>query len=531
MCRLIRFGRRWSVPAAVSSVLALVLVVASMPAGAAQEKTDAKGKRAVAPRGAAIFAQDRAGAYFIARPLKEKYDSLGKRVVALRMDIREAKIDSNRAHTQIAGLQAELKNLLVQIDATKLYIPGAKIETRIETTTVPIADNDLLLIDCENIEIEAWNGPGIECVLEKTVLDEDGTQFDADFAGIKLVARKATGNEFFGFYKAMASRPGESEKAIWDSFIFKEFIDHDMSYITVEGLTAEEGNQNISLVMENENGDGSHASEWRRHAKLKLRVPKCRLLGVRGALGGLRVHDLNTSLKVLGQGNRDYSASYTVSNLLGSFTAENIPIHRLDGIRGDVSVMDMAYQENRSSGFSPDGQTARSESPKGSIYRDIHGNLSARFCRADLALEQIEGRIDVQNDFGNVDWIINKKLAQKEDHRIVSQSGSIDIRLDEKALGELRMSLFTECGVLHLANKIGDWKSMMFTSTEGDVVRRSWHAQVRARPVAGPRDPMESLATFQRVADALHGRPRTPGVDVISRAGTITATPVPAAKR
>ena len=81
----------------------------------------------------------------------------------------------------------------------------------------------------------------------------------------------------------------------------------------------------------------------------------------------------------------------------------------------------------------------------------------------------------MQNDFGNVDWIINKKLAQKEDHRIASQSGSIDIRLDDKALGDLRMSLFTECGVLHLANKIGDFKSMMFTSTEGDVVCRYWH--------------------------------------------------------
>jgi hypothetical protein len=528
---LIQPGRPWSVPAAGSAVLVLVLVVASIPAGAAQKQSDAKGKQAVAPGDAVIFAQDRAGAYFIARPLKEKYESLAKRVAALRADMREAKIDSARAHNQIAGIQAELRDLLVQIDATKLYIPGARIQTRIETTTIPIAENDLLLIDCESIEIQGWPGPGIECVLEKTVLDEDGTRFDADFAGIKLVARKATGNEFFGFYKEMASRPGESEKALWNGFVFKEFIDHDLSYITVEGLTAQEGNQNISLVMRSEKGDGSHSSEWRRHAKLKLRVPKCRLLGVRGALGGFRVHDLNTSLAVLGEGNRDFSASYTVSNLLGSFTAENIPIHRLDGIRGDVRVTDMAYQENRSTGFSPDGQIARSESPKGSIYRDIHGNLSARFCRADLTLEQIEGRIDVQNDFGNVDWIINKKLAQKEDHRIASQSGSIEIRLDDQALGELKMSLFTECGVLHLANKIGDWKSTMFTSMEGDVVRRSWHAQVRARPAAGPRDPMESLATFQRVADALHGRPRKPGVDVISRAGTITVTPVGASKR
>ena len=282
MCPLIRSGRQWSVPAPVSAVLALVLIVASMPAGAVQKQTDAKGRRAVAPGDSAIFAQDRAGAYFIARPLKEKYDSLEKRVAALRTDIREAKIDSARAHSQIAGLQAELRDLLLQIGATKLYIPGAKIQTRIESTLIPIADNELLLIDCESIELEGWSGPGIECMLEKTVLDEDGTRFDADFAGIKLITRKTTGNEFFGFYKDIPSRPGERENSPWNGFIFKDFIDNDLTYLTVEGLTAQEGNQNISLVMQNEKGEGSQSSNWRRHAKLKLRVPKCRLVGVRG---------------------------------------------------------------------------------------------------------------------------------------------------------------------------------------------------------------------------------------------------------
>jgi hypothetical protein len=518
-----------SVVAGMTAAIVLVLAVSDLLAGVANEPAREQGKKAVAPGDAAIFAQDRAGAYFIARPLKEKYDSLQKRVAVLRTDIREAKIDSAQAHRQIAALQAELKDLLQQIDATKLYIPGAKIQTRIETTTIPIAGNDLLLIDCENVEIQGWNGPGIECVLEKTVLDEDGTRFDADFAGIKLVTRKATGNDFFGFYKAMASRSGEREKALWNGFIFKEYIDHDLSYITVAGLT--DGNGYINLKMHSETGDGSESSQRRRHAKLKLRVPKCRLVGVRGALGGFRARDLNTSLSVLGEGNRDYSTTYSVSNLLGLFTAENIPIHRIDGIRGNVSVLDMAYAENRSSGFGPDGQTSRSESPKASTYRDIHGDLTARSCRADLTLEQIEGRIDVQNDFGNIDWIVNKKLGQDQDHRLVSQSGSIDIRLDETALGDLKMSLFTECGILHLANGVEGFKSMMFNSMEGDVVRRSWHAQIRKKAPGGQRDPMESFETFQRVADALYGRPRQPGVDVISRAGTITVTPIGEAKR
>ena len=196
-----------------------------MPAGAAQKQPDAKGKQAVAPGDAAIFAQDWAGAYFIARPLKKKYHLL--RSERLRFGRTSARPDrfSQRPH-HIAALQAELKKLLLQNDATKLYIPGAKIQTRIETTMIPIAAADLFLSTARVSRSRGGAGLEIECVLEKTVLDEDETRFDADFAGIKLVARKATGNEFFGFYKSM--KPGASRKFAWNGFIFKEFIYHQL---------------------------------------------------------------------------------------------------------------------------------------------------------------------------------------------------------------------------------------------------------------------------------------------------------------
>jgi hypothetical protein len=66
---------------------------------------------------------------------------------------------------------------------------------------------------------------------------------------------------------------------------------------------------------------------------------------------------------------------------------------------------------------------------------------------------------------------------------------------------------------------------------EGDVVRRSWQAQIRSKTPEGQRNRLESFETSQRVADALYGRPRKPGVDVISRAGSITVTPVGEGRR
>jgi hypothetical protein len=509
----------------ILSVFVLTLVTVSVVV--ADQPVREQGRQAVAPGDSVIFNRDMAGAYFIARPLKEQYDSLQKRVTALRTDIREAKIDSAKAHSQIAALQAELKELLGKIDATKLYIAGAKIKTQIETTTIPIARNDLLFIECENVEIQGWDRPEIECVLEKTVFDEDGTNFDNDLAGIKLHARKGTGNEFFGFYKEMAKRTGEKEKALWNGFIFKDYIDQELSYITVKGLTHDEGNRQIAVSMLSEQGNGVVGGDWRRHASLKLRVPKCRLVGVQGALGKFRARDLTTPLIVQGNGNRTYGSFYEVSHLIGSLVAQDIPIDHLDDIRGNVSVVAAAYTDNRRY----DVPTTRTGSFNGIVYRNIRGDLKARFCKVELSLEQIEGRIDVENDFGNTEWLINRKLAQNQDHRIVTQNGAIAIHLDDKALGELKTSLFTECGEVHLAEGISSFKDLMFSTGEGDVVRRSWYAQVRSKAPKGQRDPMESFETFQRVADALYGRPRKPGVDVISRAGTITVTSVGAAKR
>ena len=65
----------------------------------------------------------------------------------------------------------------------------------------------------------------------------------------------------------------------------------------------------------------------------------------------------------------------------------------------------------------------------------------------------------------------------------------------------------------------------MFQTAEGDTVRRSWTSWTRRPGQRGdqPRHNWEeSFARFRRVADALYGRPRSPGVDVISRAGTVT---------
>ncbi len=402
--------------------LTLVLGAGLAPASGDEPKSKQE-TRPQAPGDYRIFEQDMAGAYFIARPLMEKYDALRKRAASLRAEIDGARIDPGKARAEVAALQRQLSDLMRTIDNAKLYIPGASVHKRTETTHVAIKPDDLLLVDCGDVDVRGWDGPDVQCVLEKTVLDDDSGKVADDFAGIELVARKGSGKEFFGFYLDVRDqakfKDNQDLQTELQRFVFPEFLGREFPYITVKGLNYQEGNRQIQVTVTSERGDGFASGQWRRHAMLTLLVPKCQRVGIRGGLGRLKVRDLNAGLSVLGQGNRDYTTVYEVANLGGPLAADNIPIQRIVGVKGNVSVTATAYMENTDGGYGPDGVTSRVLDPKDSVYRNIEGDLLARFCRANLMIGDVVGRVDVENDFGNTVWQTDRELAQKADHRVV----------------------------------------------------------------------------------------------------------------
>jgi hypothetical protein len=326
------------------------------------------------------------------------------------------------------------------------------------------------------------------------------------------------GDELFGFYKNIANKP--EWKKDWDRFLFKGYLGRDFAHVRMTGLTGQEGNRRISLEMKNEQGAGLSGSEWRRLAKLIVFVPKCRGVGVRGALAGFKVEGLASPLIALGEGDRDYETSYEVAHLRGSLSTDNIPIHRLEGIVGDVSINGTAYTGNVSTAHDDRGVTIEPGEIRTSLYRDIQGDLRIRFVRTDLSLEAIAGRLDVENDFGRTVWTVDRPVARK-DHRLVSQSGTIEVRLGKAALGDLGLSLYTECGIVHLAPGMNNGlEDSSFHAASADGVSRSWHGFVSKRP----RDANAMIERFDRVSGALLGRPRTPGVDILNRGGSISLT-------
>ncbi len=507
-------------PAKLAALAATTLVLFAVSDIAADEQPNA---RPMAPAGYSIFESDMTGSYFVTKPLKDKYDSLLKRVDELRTDIDQARIDESQARRVIVRLQSEIDETLREVEKTKLYIPGATVQNRAATKTIPFGAQDLLFIEAENVEIRGGEGTELKCVVKKTVLGEFDKDQDlaAEFDGIELVIRKSTGKEMFGFYKTAAGRP--DLKPLFDQFPFKPLIDREFTVITMKGLSYQEGNRQITVESRSEaGGDGSIGSQWRRHAKLIVTVPKCQGVAIQGALGGLRAHSLNGSLMIQGTGNRDYHARYQVTDQRGSLTASGIPIHDIDGVTGDVSIIHTSYNENISTSHGPDGVAIRPFAPKPARYKEIQGNLQVNFCRADLTLEGIGGRVDVQNDFGNTVWRSLRTIAAT-DHRIVSQSGTVELGFAPDALGKLTLALLTSCGVVRLPHGDAGFQSKMFAGNIGDTVNRSWNGFVSGSPSG---DSGDSVRFYKRMPAALRGDRRAAGVDIISRAGTVTYEPI-----
>ena len=83
------------------------------------------------------------------------------------------------------------------------------------------------------------------------------------------------------------------------------------------------------------------------------------------------------------------------------------------------------------------------------------------------------------------------------------------------------LALYSECGIVHLAPGMNEGLAdSSFASSSGDDVYRSWHGFVTA---GAPN--AHGFELFNHVAAALHGRPREPGVDIISRGGAIRLLP------
>jgi hypothetical protein len=399
----------------------------------------------------------------------------------------------------------------------------------------------LLVITGDNIVLQGWDGSQVKCVLEKSVLAADGRPVDEHLVGLKLIHKHGPAPEIVGRtdaereaaeQKFLASPDGRKmtpgQRASRSSLLreiaeyysaYREFQGREFDLLQIQGLTHEQGNRQVTVGVDSAGGDGNVGSHWQRHASLTVFVPRCRAVALRGCLVNLDVSGLNAALVVTSDGSddRDYEGRFSIHGLHGSLTVHNAPIDRIDSVTGNVTIVSTTELANTGTKYEDDHRTSYTPPPRQFVCEEITGDFIAWFSRVDLKLSGIAGRIDVRNEFGDTTLASAQPLADQA-HRLLSESGRIEVSVPRKQLERQPLSALTNCGTArtNVGREILD-ETNFTTSSAGDRSRRGW----RGFKTPNQRDAFQILAAVDRLDAVLTGAERTSGLDIVSRAGTV----------
>lgn len=535
--------RDFFVPLALSTVLVSGLANVVHADDPARIKSEA-------PPEHEVWRHVRGGAFFIARPLKQKHDELLSQVRQLQAAVRQDRIEGGEALARLRRLQDELQKLASEIEAKKVLVSPVKVLRQTETVLLTPGPERLLVITADAVRILGWDGPQIKCELEKTVLAGDEQAADQDFideqfAALRVVHRHGPAPELVG--KTPAERAADEQKfldgpdgrkldaaqraararflqEIAASYaIYEPFQGLAIDTMELTGLTFEQGNRQITVEARSPGGGGSLGSDWQRHASLTVYVPSSHLLALRGCQVGLDVRDVDSTLILTSAGSRDrdYQGQFLIRGVEGSVSIDNAPIDLIENVRGNVKIVSTTEMINTGTTHHDDMRHAYTPPPRITRLADIEGDATAWFGRADLTVENVRGAIDIRNEFGDTRLKVANPLASRA-HRVLSLSGKIAVEFNAASLGRLPLAMLTSSGEVRTNLPQQTYPEISFTSGGDDGSRRDW----RGFHTAKDDGPAGTFEFFERVGEVLHGEERSPGLDLISRSGEVVVSQV-----
>lgn len=528
--------------------MALVGLLAVNVGGEEPARLQATGE---VPAGHVVLKSTLGGAYCIARPLKERYDKLLGAVQAVQADLDAERIEAADALEELESLQRELKTLRAEIEAKKVLVSPLKVHRQTETTTFEMGKARRLVMTADNIRVEGWDGSQVKCVLEKVVLAVDDQPVDAHLRELKVARRYGSAPDLVG--KTTAERDAEERKfldsaegrkltatqrehraqvleEIAGSYeLYREFQGQEIDTLAIEGLTHEQGNRWVSLDFPSADGGGSyHMGTWQRSAALTVYVPTCQAVALRGCKVNLAVSGVHAAVILTAQGSQDndYDGTFTVRDVWGALTVQEAPLDRLEQIHGDVSIRATTEMVNTGTRHEGGQRTLYSPPPRALTCRGIEGDFTAWFTRAQLSLAGIKGRIDVRNEFGDTTLTIDQTLAEQA-HRVISESGRVELRGSKAALRRLPLMVLTNCGTVRTNAEQSALEDTSFAVARDWMgTSRNWRGLV-SRSSSGPLAFMERT---DRVVAVMKGAGRSPGLDLVTRGGAARVHVIEAAE-
>ncbi len=478
------------------------------------------------------------GVYYVARNLIARRDRLIAQLQSLRSKVDEADITGDEALNRLATLKRDLESLQKRLDENKMLVTPFKMSIQTETVTFDLGSEKLVVITADDVRVESWAGPGVKCFLEKTVFTAGDESAEPQLKALEVVHQRGHFPQIVG---RMSSEAEADERKFFDSpigrklneaqrasrkslvdeisgnyAIYRDFQGKEIDSIRIKG-TEYDQNRSILFRTTSDDGTGTLGSTRQRHVKLTVFLPACKSVALRGCLVGLHVQGLKTALAVTNADSRDrdYDGRFEIANHVGPVRVEHVPIQKIDHVQGDVRLLLTEEFSNTGTTNQGNWRLMFAPAPNELDCTNIIGGLSAWCGRMNLKLAGISGPIDVRNEFGDTVLTVDPSTTIAA-HRVVSEAGRIDAIVPLGLVDRLPLFAATSHGKVETNADDKVLAERLFGTSgrkPGDF--RNWRA-FASKSLAGSQ-----FENFGRVALALAGESRPPGLDLISRDGTV----------
>jgi hypothetical protein len=525
-------------------LLAIALMCWPGQAGAAKDES-LKGIGTAPPKHE-VLNHTRGGAYFVASDLKNQYDQLLARISNLKSEVAAGKVQGMEAVRQLRELQPQIQELRKEIDERKVLVTPVHFQKQTQRLTFEPGAERMLVITADDVRVIGWDKPHVECVLEKSVLSVEEAEQTGDFDELTLSHRLARVPDLVGktddeidadvkeYSKDEKGEPRTAEKIAshrqWllqrkdDYAPFASFQGKEVDVLSISGLTHEEGNRWMSTEVRSQGGGGAFGGDWRRDAKLTVYVPHGNGVLLRGCLGSLDVHDLQSPLIVTSAGSRDrnYNGVFTIKGVTGAVSVYDAPLDRLEDIHGSALIHSTVELVNTGTQHEDGKRISYTPAARECTIKNVDGNLTAWFSRSNLKIEGISGKINVMNESGDTQWEARSSLPEAA-QRIVSDCGKIDVALKVSALGKLPVFALTGHGNVTTNASQEVLEDTNFGIRDSQGRHRNWRGMRSKRE----SQPGAFFDDANRPAEALADKDRSPGLDLVSRSGDVSVTVQP----
>lgn len=251
-------------------------------------------------------------------------------------------------------------------------------------------------------------------------------------------------------------------------------------------------------------------------------VPEQKSICVRGSRRGLLVENVKASLTVVDEASTDSDprGRFEITGLKGDLRSRDFPLQKIVDVDGHVIV-----ELTTEFGFEGSGtmhhDDIRDMLPGRPIALQVHrisGGVDLRLGRVRLDLHDIGGKIDISNEFGDTTLSAAGPLAD-EAHRIISQSGRIEVVLDQAAWASTSVNAATNHGGVRTNLTREQFEDFHLVATDKRTgQRRNWNGFRAVRP---DEDRFAVFELIDRFSHALTGGARSRGLDLVSRSGRV----------